>query len=425
MAVTVENIADAATHARFMGTDQSTDGVTLFRVLEVLHTLMRSPEGSVLSNESVCEVMLSCFKVCFEPRLNELLRRKAEQALKDMVLLLFMRLPQFSEDRSDSGILKKFQMMATAMEKDKKQRKKSTTKTNAQSNMQRSQSLRAIESSKPLLTDEQRKISTGSAPSGEEVPQTPQSSLSNSNLHAATYLKAPPLATTPATPAGNIVDLQGKIMQTPTTTLNKDSEATPMLPDAAAPTISIEKASPQVNESVNEAEAPRPHSPASQTGSNEYVNSVGVRFTQQNSMDGSDVMNLVPYGLPCIQELFRFLIMLCNPLDKQNTDTMMHMGLSLLTVALEVGADNIGRYDTLLQLVKDDLCRNLFAVSSFKNKHKQNFNFIYFHLAFKLRTLDHFCSRSAGLLLAVRIAAWPFEIPNGSISKENCRHYWQ
>lgn len=42
----------------------------------------------------------------------------------------------------------------------------------------------------------------------------------------------------------------------------------------------------------------------------------------------------------------------------------MHMGLSMLTVALEVGADSIGKYDTLMDLVKDDMCKNLFAVSS-------------------------------------------------------------
>lgn len=72
---------------------------------------------------------------------------------------------------------------------------------------------------------------------------------------------------------------------------------------------------------------------------------------------------MIPYGLPCIRELFRFLITLINPLDKQNTDAMIHMGLSLLTIALEVGADSIGKYDTLMVMVKDDLCRNLFSVS--------------------------------------------------------------
>lgn len=79
-----------------------------------------------------------------------------------------------------------------------------------------------------------------------------------------------------------------------------------------------------------------------------------------------DVMTtatLLPYGLPCIQELLRFLITLINPLDKQNTDAMIHMGLNLLTIALEVGADSIGKYDTLLEMVKDGLCRNLFSVS--------------------------------------------------------------
>lgn len=73
---------------------------------------------------------------------------------------------------------------------------------------------------------------------------------------------------------------------------------------------------------------------------------------------------LLPYGLPCIRELLRFLITLINPLDKQNTDNMIHMGLNLLTIALEVGADSIGKYDTLLEMVKDDLCRNLFSVST-------------------------------------------------------------
>lgn len=97
------------------------------------------------------------------------------------------------------------------------------------------------------------------------------------------------------------------------------------------------------------------------------------------STESSASSALIPYGLPCIRELLRFLISLCNPLDKQNTDAMIHMGLSLLTIALEVSADSIGKYDTLLELVKDDLCRNVFAVSKlinyfrlfkFKNVHR-------------------------------------------------------
>lgn len=64
----------------------------------------------------------------------------------------------------------------------------------------------------------------------------------------------------------------------------------------------------------------------------------------------------------CVREMFRFLISLTNPMDKQNTDGMIHLGLTLLTVAFEVGADSIGKYSSLLMLVKDELCRNMFSV---------------------------------------------------------------
>ena len=42
---------------------------------------------------------------------------------------------------------------------------------------------------------------------------------------------------------------------------------------------------------------------------------------------------------------------------------MIHMGLSLLTVALESGADYIPAYSSLMCLVKDDMCKNLIFVS--------------------------------------------------------------
>lgn len=370
----MENIVDAVTHARFMGTDQSSDGVTLFCVVEVLHTLMRSPEGSVLSNEAVCEVMLSCFKICFEPRLNELLRRYAKKALKDMVYLLFMRLPQFSEDRNAANVLRKFQMIATSMDQNKSKQRKKILKSGQASTATNTLSRSSSDNVKPEL---ERKLSVTTVID----PQTPHLQVP--------HTKALPLATTPATPAGNILDMQGKITQTPTTTQGiVDADGT----TTTEPSINVE----QCEEHVDGVEGAAPTQPlicaeqqatdagannlttttttlveaeenglqSNSGGSSEYINSVGVRFTQQNSLDGSEgAASLLPYGLPCIQELFRFLILLCNPLDKQNTDTMIHMGLSLLTVAFKVGADNIGKYDTLLELVKDDLCRNLFAVS--------------------------------------------------------------
>ncbi|XP_055856170.1 Golgi-specific brefeldin A-resistance guanine nucleotide exchange factor 1 [Episyrphus balteatus] len=337
LAVTVESIADSVTHARFLGTDQSSDGVALFRVIEVLHTLMRSPEGSALTNESICEMMLSCFKICFEPRLNELLRRSAEQALKDMVLLLFIRLPQFAEERNDAGLLKKFKMMATSIDENTKKTKSKHIPKFTQ-----------IPRINAMKNEEQKAVPQVNV----EDPQSPGSLTAT--------LKVPPLATTPASPVGNILDMQGKLTQTPTTTLAIDEDTSNTFNENNPDLEAVEQIN--VGENKSEVTVSLLDGANDKQEDNDYVNSVGVRFTQQSSIENEGVNPLLPYGLPCIQELLRFLILLCNPLDKQNTDIMVHMGLSLLTVAFEVGADNIGKYETLMELVKDDLCRNLFAL---------------------------------------------------------------
>lgn len=39
-------------------------------VLQVLRTLLLTPVGAHLTNESVCEIMQSCFRICFEMRLS-------------------------------------------------------------------------------------------------------------------------------------------------------------------------------------------------------------------------------------------------------------------------------------------------------------------------------------------------------------------
>ena len=90
-------IADSVTKARFVGTDTSSDEVVLLRILNVLKELI--VRGYLtLTNELVCEIMQSCFRIAFEPRLSELLRKNAEQALVDMCRSLFSRINHFSND---------------------------------------------------------------------------------------------------------------------------------------------------------------------------------------------------------------------------------------------------------------------------------------------------------------------------------------
>lgn len=92
---------------------------------------------------------------------------------------------------------------------------------------------------------------------------------------------------------------------------------------------------------------------------NDYVNPRGVRFIA----DGPNGVNIanIPYGLPCIRELLRFLITLINA---RNPDSMKAMGLNLITIAFESGVDHIAAYQSLLAYVKDDLCKNLYNLLS-------------------------------------------------------------
>ena len=60
--------------------------------LQLLKELIFSSVGACLTNESVCEIMQTSFRICFEKNATELLRRTAEGVLSDMVSLLVLRL---------------------------------------------------------------------------------------------------------------------------------------------------------------------------------------------------------------------------------------------------------------------------------------------------------------------------------------------
>ena len=82
----------------------------------------------------------------------------------------------------------------------------------------------------------------------------------------------------------------------------------------------------------------------------------------QYTKDGLHLTEPRPFGLPSIRELLRVLISLLNPHDHQHTDTMRLMALSILNVAFEVGGRTTGQFESLRNLVVDDLCKSLFQV---------------------------------------------------------------
>ncbi|XP_039403120.1 Golgi-specific brefeldin A-resistance guanine nucleotide exchange factor 1 isoform X1 [Mauremys reevesii] len=361
----MENMADAVTHARFVGTDPASDEVVLMKILQVLRTLLLTPVGAHLTNESVCEIMQSCFRICFEMRLSELLRKSAEHTLVDMVQLLFTRLPHFKEEpKSYVGAnMKKLKMRAGGMSDSSKWKKQKRS---------------------PRPTRHATKVSPGTeqpATNGTVMP-------SNISVDGVTFIDAPsPIssgssentssAVSPATDSGLELSSQTTSKEDLTdleqiNSLGLSAAMPSIEPSATEPPhkhepqnegLRVEKIQSASVESIpevlEECTSVAEHSDSASVHDMDYVNPRGVRFTQSSQKEG---IALVPYGLPCIRELFRFLISLTNPHDRHNSEVMIHMGLQLLTVALESAP--VANCQSLLGLVKDELCRHLFQLLS-------------------------------------------------------------
>jgi brefeldin A-resistance guanine nucleotide exchange factor 1 len=284
----IESIADAVTHTKFMGTDLASDEVVLMKILQVLRTILLTPVGSCMSNEAVCELMQTCFKICFEMRLSELLRRCAEQTLTDMIHLLFSRLAVLDvPDQND---------LANSPVKNKMRRTSDISNPPS-----------AGDGGEGEAAEE---VAGARAASGASEPGSPLAASASAESDADRPTSATPTAAT--------------------------AEPTPALAEAALQKV----------------------------GSVESTNKLGVRFTpRENAADGAQVS----YGIPCIRELFRFIISLINPRDRHNNETMIAMGLSLLTVAMETGGAHMSRFISLREYLEDDMCHNLFELLRTEN----------------------------------------------------------
>ncbi|KAK2044112.1 Sec7 domain-containing protein [Colletotrichum somersetense] len=91
----------------------------------------------------------------------------------------------------------------------------------------------------------------------------------------------------------------------------------------------------------------------------------GVEIEDEVDADGaesSDSLDLRPYSLPSVRELFRVLVNFLDPNDRQHTDTMRVMALRIIHVALEVSGPSIARHPALAGIAEDRLCCYLFQL---------------------------------------------------------------
>lgn len=256
ISMAMQLLSAATTHCRFEASDSSADEIVLLRILNLMEGILSRPEGELLGDESVCEMMETGLSMCCQVRLSEVLRRSAEMAMVSMCQVIFMRLSQ-------------------------------------------------LEVPPPLdPNDLSQKEPTGEG-------RTPNFRMDPS-VNGDTVTSQHPSA-------------MGSDTATPERERISGDEG---IPDQAANGSAV-------------AAPPNPH-------------------------DGEQD-EVTPYSLPSIKELFRVLIDLLDPHNRQHTDSMRVMALRIIDVALEVAGPSIAQHPSLAALAKDDLCRHLFQLVRSEN----------------------------------------------------------
>jgi len=397
--VAVENLADAVTHARFVGSDPSSDEVVLMKILDVLRVLILSKVGLLLTNESICEIMQSTLRICFEPRLSELLRKTAQHCLNDMVQLLFTRLPSFTQEQKP--LLKKLKMRSTMDAKGKRKSRSRSKKSVSPSpspkpKLVATQSEPALTAIKPLgdfkddsITTQNQANDVTAVTADSVVVITVEkdtisladsgvSTLENTSNSDGISIGSP----TPTTkfsvggemlarsPMGSVQDLS-IVSDTDMVTSDVELENKDTVNDVidGIKVLEVEKkddekllqAESEVEINVTSPEGTTRNDAKPVQAEAEFTNEAGVTFEATADMMDSEG-SLVPYGLPAVYELLRFLASLINPHEPANSEAQINIGLSLITTALEVGVDSLVKFPSLLGLAQDSICRNLISL---------------------------------------------------------------
>jgi brefeldin A-resistance guanine nucleotide exchange factor 1 len=87
-------VVDAVTSCRFEVTDPASEEVVLMKILQVLLACMKSKASVMLSNQHVCTIVNTCFRVVHQAgSKGELLQRIARHTMQELVRCIFSHLP--------------------------------------------------------------------------------------------------------------------------------------------------------------------------------------------------------------------------------------------------------------------------------------------------------------------------------------------
>ncbi|GLU01877.1 hypothetical protein SLE2022_191580 [Rubroshorea leprosula] len=93
-------IVDAVTSCRFEVTDPASEEVVLMKILQVLLACMKSKAAARLTNQHVCNIVDTCFRVVHQASSKgELLQRIARHTIHELVRCIFSHLPEIGNSK--------------------------------------------------------------------------------------------------------------------------------------------------------------------------------------------------------------------------------------------------------------------------------------------------------------------------------------
>ncbi|XP_055346236.1 LOW QUALITY PROTEIN: Golgi-specific brefeldin A-resistance guanine nucleotide exchange factor 1-like [Paramacrobiotus metropolitanus] len=350
IASVVEQICKSVTRAQFTGSNPASDEGVLMKVLDVLKTLVISPPGNFLTNESVCEIVGSFSTMSLTPKLSMLLRTISDTFLTEIIQHLFARL-----DREKLG-----------------EEMKDSTKRTMKKKL-RNHILKRRAPVPPVQPAAVPEVAADSAPDGEtsepSVSTQPKDSVSVQSESVAESGGAQT-----GSQSDSVLSTSESVLTEATITsagesasvVNSDSEPPTPAPvswsmgEAAAPDEG------DVDDDLEEEGSPEREVSEAETveTKEDSVDERGIRFSSplpKNDSTGA----YIPYGLPAISEILWYIVTLIRSEEKIERNSEMefelklNLGLKLLGTVLETSAHAFPEHPTLMPLIKDELCRNL------------------------------------------------------------------
>lgn len=88
----LSQIVSTLAHCRFEGADQTQDDILLVKIIQLLEYLVTSPLGKLLTDDSMYEIISTCFSLAINTRRRDMLRSAAETSLLNITQLVFSKL---------------------------------------------------------------------------------------------------------------------------------------------------------------------------------------------------------------------------------------------------------------------------------------------------------------------------------------------